>query len=140
MQGAGVFFYFTGAGSIVDLNSNATLDISAPTDSDATTFPVLVPYVGVVIFQDRNLTGLVNRLNSNSNKRYFGAVYFPNSDILVDSNGAINQNSNCTIFIARRYQFDSNATFTGNYNLSQDCPTQLTSTFASGATTTKLVR
>jgi type 1 fimbria pilin len=141
LQGAGVLFYLTGAGSIVDLNSNSSVDISAPTSATALTYPVLAPYVGVVIFQDRALSGLVNRLNSN--KRYFGAVYMPNNDILVDSNGSISANSLCTIFIARRYHFDSNATFTGNYNISQNCPALIANAVTGGGggtVSTKLLR
>jgi hypothetical protein len=116
----GVFIFITGQTNIggtypnpiVDLNSNSQVNLVAMSSG---------AYAGIVIYQDDALVGLTNRINSNSNKRYVGAVYFPQSDILVDSNGSINFNSACSLFIARRFQFDSNAGLTGNYDLSNGC-------------------
>lgn len=142
IAGTGVFMYLTGSlsgvGSVIDLNANSTVNLTAPTDPNA---PVVGPYAGVVFFQDPNLVGQVNRLRSNSNKRYVGAVYLPTNDVLIDSNGEINTNSNCSVFIARRFQFDSNARFTGTFNLTQDCPTPLANALdTGGSTTTTLVK
>jgi Flp pilus assembly protein TadG len=115
----GVFIFLTGltglngTNPIIDFNSNTQVNLNAPTSG---------PYAGVVFYQDNALVGLTNRLDSNSTKNYRGAVYLPNSDILVDSNGSINTNIECSIFIARRFRFDSNAQFTGNFDVSAGCP------------------
>ena len=136
IAGTGVFMYFTGSlsgvGSVIDLNSNSSVNLTAPASG---------PYAGVVFFQDPNLVGHLNRLRSNSNKRYVGAVYLPTNDVLMDSNGEININSNCSVFIARRFQFDSNARFTGTYDLTQNCPPPIANALnTGGGTTTTLVK
>jgi Flp pilus assembly protein TadG len=138
----GVFIYITGATNvngtnpIVDLNSNSSVNLVAPSSG---------PYAGIAIYQDDALQGLTNRMNSNSNKNYKGAIYFPESDLLMDSNGEINTNTECSVFIARRFQFDSNARLSGTFNLSENCPASLATAMegtggSGGSTTTTLVK
>jgi Flp pilus assembly protein TadG len=139
----GVFIFITGATNvngtnpIVDLDSNSSVNLVAPSDPH--------PFAGIAIYQDNDLTGLTNRMNSNSNKNYKGAIYFPTNDLLMDSNGEINTNTECSVLIARRFQFDSNARLSGTFDLSENCPASLATAMegtggGGGSTTTTLVK
>ncbi len=99
VDGDGVVFYLTGTDSRVFFDSNSVVDFSAPTTGD---------FAGVVLFQDRNFGGL-HRIDSNSNKTFEGALYFPNGELISDSNAAIGGTSPCMMIIAQQIHFNSNA-------------------------------
>jgi Flp pilus assembly protein TadG len=118
IQGDGVMIFLTGSGTnpgisnlgaVIDLDSNVIVDLSAPTSG---------PYADVLIFQDPALNpGGTHRINSNSNKLFEGVIYLKYGDVLVDSNGVIASTAPCTMIVARRFHFDSNAGITGTFDL-----------------------
>lgn len=115
VTGSGVTFILTSAtaginGSgvaQVNLNGNATLNLSAPTSGT---------YSGVLFYQDRRSTDSsnINKINGNSGSKLQGAIYFPTQG--VDFTGNSGMNIKCIKLVARTL------TFTGNTSVVNDCP------------------
>lgn len=119
VSGAGILIYLTGSGAIIDLNSNSIVDLKAHANSAT---PVIGTYAGILIFQNPAFGG-THRINSNSNKLFEGVIYLPQGDILVDSNSVIASTAPCTMLIARRFRFDSNAGVEGVFDLNPNTTT-----------------
>jgi Flp pilus assembly protein TadG len=150
----GVLIYLTGtyngAPSVLNISANSRVTLKATqTAADATAlYAGAVP--GVLIIQDPNdpaYIGAVNTLASNSNMQFNGAIYTPQSDLVVMGNaagGSISSGTSCSIFIARRFTFNQSAGFTGTYDVSTGCPAALASAMGgsggSGSGLTTLVK
>ena len=105
-----------GVGSTVDMGFNSNVILSAPSTG---------PYAGVVVFQDRGFSGQVNRVRGGGTKRYHGAIYLPTNDLVFESSGAINSDTQCPVFIARRFVLGGIVSFTGAFDLGVGCPAPL---------------
>jgi hypothetical protein len=141
LSGDGVLIFLTGTGTnpnvgnlgaVLDLDSNSIVDLKAAASGT---------YGGVVVYQNPAIGG-THRINSNSNKIFEGVIYLPQGDILVDSNGVIASTAPCTMLIARRFHFDSNAGIEGVFDLNPNtttCSVAIPEGLQSGTTST-LVR
>jgi Flp pilus assembly protein TadG len=141
ISGTGVMIFLTGTGTnpnienlgaVLDLDSNSTVNLTAPAEGT---------YGGILVFQNPAIGG-THRINSNSNKVFEGVIYIPNGDVLVDSNGVIASTAPCTMLIARRFHFDSNAGIEGVFDLNPNtttCSVAIPEGLQSGSTAT-LVR
>ena len=81
---SGVTIILTGSGADwaeLSLNSNAYIQITAPTSGD---------YAGIAIMQDQDAPSTTtNNMNSNVYIGLKGAIYFPNTQLHMDSNATI---------------------------------------------------
>jgi len=97
-----------GTGTIgdVDLNGNATMNMTAP---DSGTFK------GILFYQDRRATADNDiKINGNSSSKFQGAFYFPKADLTF--NGTAGMVTNCMQIVAK------DVTFTGNSAINNSCP------------------
>lgn len=105
VNGTGVTLVINGNYAI-DINNNATLNISAPTSGD---------YEGLAFFGLRNATSTVlQKFSNNTILNIQGAVYFPNQILEFDNNGATTPQG-CTHVIGRKVQMMNNV------ELKNDC-------------------
>ena len=111
LAGSQVFFYLTGASSLIDFDSNSDVSLSAPNSGD---------YESVVFFQDRD-DGGIHRFDSNSNNSVTGIVYLPNGALHSASNTMLTSPTNCLMLIVGTAEFSSNSGFTTAPNQSV-CP------------------
>lgn len=98
VSGTGVVFYLT-EGAHIEFNSNTSVDFTAPSTG---------PYAGVLFYQDPNEGG-IHVLDSNTIAQLQGVIYLPNGDLHSDSNANLAGSSTCTLLVARRFDFNSNA-------------------------------
>ncbi len=103
---AGVTIILTGSGADfaeLNINSNATVNITAPTSGT---------YEGIAIMHDPDATS-TNTLNSNITITVTGALYFPNSQLQMDSNSVIQSTgagtTGCGLIIADTISMASNS-------------------------------
>ena len=100
VEGDNVFFYLTGNNAIIDFDSNASVDLSAPTSGT---------YEGILFFQDRDNSG-IHYVDSNANASLWGALYFPNGEYYSDSNATLGDGgSGCLQIVAKKVTFNSNS-------------------------------
>jgi Flp pilus assembly protein TadG len=112
LTGSEVFFHFTGDNSYLFVDSHSTTDFSAPKSG---------PYKGILFYQDRNSTAGTSQLDSGNRSRLDGVVYFPNTDLHLDSNG--DTLSEWTIWVAKTLKVDSKAKLVvRNYDPSSATP------------------
>jgi len=86
----------------VSMNSNAYLDITAPTTGT---------YANIAIYQDRRASTCNNfcdSINGSSTSLLQGAIYLPNQNVQVNGNSGFN--TNCLQVVAWQLQFNGNAT------------------------------
>jgi Flp pilus assembly protein TadG len=108
---SGVTIILTGSGvnfAELNINSNAVISITAPTTGT---------YAGIAIMHDQDAT-TTNTLDSNVTITVTGALYFPNSQLHMDSNTVIQSTGSgttgCGLIIADTIHLDSNAHITLN--------------------------
>ncbi len=110
-SGVGVGFFLTGGSGRLEFTSNAIVDFTAPSSG---------PLEGVVFFQDRNYGG-THKIESNNVSDLLGAIYLPEGNLELNSNGAISPMGGCTRIIAHRILFEQNSTLNLDADFSQ-CP------------------
>jgi hypothetical protein len=104
-SGGGVTLIINGNYTI-DIENNATLNLSAPTSGG---------YAGLVFFGKRDGTSTVlQKFSNNTVLNITGAIYFPNQILEVDNNGTTAAQG-CTHVIGRMIRMMNNAT------LKNDC-------------------
>lgn len=103
INGTGVTIYLANDAN-VDINGNATLNLSAPTSGD---------YKGVLFMGSRSNTNVGNTLNGTANSKMTGALYFPKQD--VNYLGNFSGTSGCTQVVARTISWS------GSTTLNVDC-------------------
>jgi Flp pilus assembly protein TadG len=112
LTGSEVFFHFTGDKSYLFVDSNSTTDFTAPKSG---------PYKGILFYQDRNSTAGTSQLDSGNHSRLDGVVYFPNTNLHLDSNG--DTLSEWTIWVAKSLKVDSKAKLVvRNYDTTSTTP------------------
>jgi Flp pilus assembly protein TadG len=103
ISGSGVTIYLT-SGSHVNMNGNATVNLSAPTSGT---------YSGMLFFGDRSAPMGSNKFNGTASSSLTGAIYFPTQE--VDYQGNFSGTSGCTQVVADMVQW------TGSTNIAVDC-------------------
>jgi Flp pilus assembly protein TadG len=103
LNGTGVTFFLTN-GARLDINGQATLNLSAPTSGT---------YSGLLFFADRSGSSVNHVLNGTSSSTITGAVYLPNDNLTYSGNN--NSVSGCTQIIARTLDL------TGNSGIGVNC-------------------
>lgn len=103
LNGSGVTFFLTN-GARLDINGQATLNLSAPTSGT---------YSGLLFFADRSGSSVNHVLNGTSSSTITGAVYLPNDNLSYSGNN--NSVSGCTQIIARTLDL------TGNSGIGVNC-------------------
>jgi len=103
ITGAGVTIYLTGDAN-VDINGNATLNLSAPTSGD---------YQGVLFMGSRSNSDVGNTFNGTADSVMTGALYFPKQQ--VSYLGNFSGQSGCTQVVAKTISWS------GSTTLNVDC-------------------
>jgi Flp pilus assembly protein TadG len=112
LTGSEVFFHFTGENSYLFVDSNSTMNFTAPKSGD---------FKGMLFYQDRNSTAGTSQIDSGNHSRLDGIVYFPNTNIHLDSNGETL--SEWTIWVAKSIKVDSAASLVvRNYDSTSSTP------------------
>lgn len=92
--GDGVGFYMTGRASGVDFQENTTISLTA-SESGA--------LAGLLFFGSRSQSILtLNRIRSNNARKLVGTIYFPSSNLQVDSDQAVGDESAWTAIVVNR--------------------------------------
>lgn len=104
--GSGVTFYLTGNAS-VNINGNATLNLSAPTSGD---------YSGILFMGDDSNTDIGNTFNGTATSKMTGSLYFPSQ--AVDYLGNFSGNNGCMRVVAKT------VTWSGSTTVNVDCTDQ----------------
>ncbi len=111
VTGTNVTLVFTGDGNSIgkfDMDGKASLTLSAPTTG---------PYADIVIFRDGGRTTMDDlHLNGGNKLNLTGALYMPNTNIIVNGNSSMT--SSCLQIVSQRISFS------GNLNLTNSCSTQ----------------
>jgi hypothetical protein len=103
VSGAGVTI-FLAAGSQVNMNGNATANLSAPTSG---------PYSGILFFGDPASTGGDNQFNGTASSSLQGDLYFPTQQVTYQGN--FSSSNGCMQIVA------DTVVWTGNATVSVDC-------------------
>jgi hypothetical protein len=106
VAGEGVTIYLD-AGSQVQMNGNAQVNLSAPTSG---------PYAGILFFGDRDAAGGSNKLNGNLASNMTGNVYFPTQEVTYQGN--FTGVNGCMHIVA------DTVVWTGNATVNVDCATK----------------
>lgn len=99
ISGTDAVIYLTGANAQVIFNSNAKVNLTAPSTG---------PMAGFVLYQDRNYGG-DHTFNSNASTVLSGAIYLPKGTIKMNSNTQIGSTSMCMMIVAYRIEINSNS-------------------------------
>jgi Flp pilus assembly protein TadG len=114
--GTGVMIFLMGKEGRLELASNSTLELSAPTSGT---------YAGIVMFQSRNPITLqtdYHQLNAGSGMKLEGTVYMPNGQIRYNSQASSTNTAAWTAYVVRRLQLNADATINVNNNYSAGPP------------------
>lgn len=103
ITGSGVTIFMSGS-SIVSMNGNASVKLSAPTSGI---------YSGVLFYGDRAGNSASSTFNGTADSLLTGAIYFPKQQ--VNYLGNFSGNSGCTQVVANTIQWSGSAT------INQDC-------------------
>jgi hypothetical protein len=86
--------------ALILFNSNSHVDFSAPTSGDM---------AGVLLYVDRDISGVTHEINSNVTSVFNGAIYMPGSELLINSQGQIGSPGICTIYVVGNLVVNSNS-------------------------------
>ncbi len=99
LVGEGVGFFLTGDSAYVDINSNTTVQLSAPTSGEM---------AGYLFVQDPAAApGVPSYVRSNSGSFFEGTMYFPTQILKFESNSEINSAANWSMIVADRVEVQS---------------------------------
>src|ERR1700730_962825 len=117
VSGTGVTFYLTGANKAsagpknyagININSTATVNLSAPCNSSGGGIP------GMLFFQDRSITtGVGSTINGSASSTFSGAIYFPTTSLSYAGSSAAN---GFTLLVADTLSFLGNSSVGNNYS------------------------
>jgi hypothetical protein len=102
VTGTGVTFFLTN-GATLQINGNATLNLSAPTSGS---------YKGLVFYGDRTQATAKNTINGTASSNITGAIYFPSQE--VDFLGNFSGAGGCTQVVADTIYYTGSASFQTN--------------------------
>lgn len=109
--GAGVSFYFTGAGSRFAFDGTTEIDFVAPSSG---------PMAGILFFQDpASPAGAIFEIASKKASNLLGTIYLPNGTLSVQAKNKIAETSAYTVIVAKRIEIgDSTQMYVNaNYDL-----------------------
>ena len=90
-QGSGVSFYMRDKDALVLFNQNSHVDLSAPTDGDL---------AGVLLYVARDIGELTkHEINSDTASMLNGAIYMPEAELMINSDGQMGGPGSCTSYI-----------------------------------------
>lgn len=90
-QGSGVTFYMEDKDALVLFNQNSQVDFSAPTDGD---------FAGILMYVNREIGELTkHEINSDSTSMINGAVYMPEAELMINSDGQMGGPGACSTYI-----------------------------------------
>ncbi len=98
LSGTGVLIYLAN-GAFLNLNSNTTVDLTAPSSGD---------YTGVVIYAEPGWD-LTHVVDSNNSSNFGGLIYLPGDKFVANSNTQVANGQSFTYLIAKTFYIDSNA-------------------------------
>ncbi|MGL4491177.1 MAG: TadE/TadG family type IV pilus assembly protein [Rhizobiaceae bacterium] len=108
--GTNVGFFLTGANATIVFTNNATIDLSGPESGDM---------AGLLFFESRTQDPIGQHviLTKYANK-LVGTIYLPRTEVKIDANGAVSNQSPYTAIIARRVHLfgTSKVVLNTNYN------------------------
>lgn len=94
LEGEGVGFYMTGKKSKVDFDMDTTISLSAAEQGDM---------AGLLFFGARDQSILIlNRIRSNNARKLLGTFYFPRSNLQVDADEPVGDESAWTAIVVNR--------------------------------------
>ncbi len=94
VQGDHVSFYFVGDESVIDIEEQSSVSLTAPKDG---------AMAGILFFEDRAATPLREHVIASHNARVLlGTIYLPAGILVIDAEEPIAQDSAYTAIIARR--------------------------------------
>ncbi len=93
--------YLRDKDALVLFNQNSHIDLSAPTSG---------AMAGVLLYADRDI-GVLTRheINSDSSSQLNGAVYLPESELMINSNGDMGGPGSCTNYIVGNLMVNSDS-------------------------------
>lgn len=106
VSGSGVALYITG-GATLTINGGAKFDLEAM---------AIGPLAGVVLFFDRNDSGLAHKLNGGATLELDGAVYAPTADLTINGGTSAGAKAGCTQIVANTIEYSGNASFNATCN------------------------
>jgi len=90
-EGTGVSFYMRDTAALVLFNSQSHVELSAPTSGDM---------AGVLLYVDRDIGELTkHEINSDSTSQFNGAIYMPESELIINSDGQMGGPGSCTNYV-----------------------------------------
>lgn len=95
IRGSGVSFLFTGEDAVLELQSGAQIELTAPTDGTMQ---------GMLVFQDPRYGG-EHVWDSERPAKLVGTIYLPNGDFLSSGKSGITPVRSCNVLIARTILF-----------------------------------
>lgn len=96
LTGEHVGIYLTGLISLLQFDSDTTIELSAPVDG---------PLAGILLFEDRTAPPLrVHRIGSNNARKLVGTIYLPVGVLMVDANAPVATESAYTALVVRSLQ------------------------------------
>ena len=96
MTGENVGFYLSGLLTLMQFDSDTTIDLTAPKSG---------PLAGILFFEDRKAPPLrVHRIGSNNARNLLGTIYLPVGTLLVDANAPVADQSAYTAIVAYSLQ------------------------------------
>jgi Flp pilus assembly protein TadG len=102
VKGSDVLLFFIGTNARLEMESKSALETTASSSG---------PYADIVIYQNRANTSDPFVINSHGRSGIVGTVYIPKSDLKMNSDAGVTSASTYFAIIARRVEFNSNATF-----------------------------
>ncbi len=99
VTGSAVTIFLTGANSVLFFDSNASLEMTAPTSGK---------FQGVLMFQDRESGGF-HRWNGNSTASLRGVIYLPSGTLVSENVNNITPLHSCTVLITQAFEFNADS-------------------------------
>jgi Flp pilus assembly protein TadG len=97
LKGENVGFFMSGAASIMMLDYDSHVDLTAPLTGDM---------AGLLFFQDRKTVLLsgYHDIRSKDARRLVGTMYFPNAKLMVEARNPVADKSEYTVIIAKEFE------------------------------------
>jgi hypothetical protein len=107
LKGADVGFFFSGAGSYMDLQPTSTVDIAAPRSG---------PMAGILLWEGNDAIWGWHKIESTQARNLLGTIYMPKSRLFITSPNPVGDQSAYTIIVAGTLDVkNSNLVLNTNY-------------------------
>ena len=110
LQGTNVGLFLTGAGAVVNFDTQSTISLSAPASG---------PLSGLLIYEDRaSPAGQTHLIMSNNARNLLGTIYLPQGVLSVGASSPVADQSAYTIVVANQFSLSAGPTMVLNTNYS----------------------